>query len=453
MSENILNVGFGRVDMTPDYSVPLAGYGNTMTRMSKGCLDGLFATCIAITDDRDETVLIITTDACATFTFMVQPLHEAVTAATGVPSDHIIVSATHTHSAPDLKSEYDNNMSSWKRDYVGAVASAAAAAMADRAPAKVLLGDTHTENLNFVRHFLLENGTYAGDNFGDFKSAPIADYATPADTQLQMIRFVRQDCKDILMVNWQAHPKLASTASTADGRATRPWMSADFIAPCRDYVEEQAGVLFAYYQGAAGNMNPNTRIEAHTRATEYRAHGKLLGEVIVNGLDGLKESAVPACVQARRTVFNAPVDHTEDCMVEDARRIFDLWSQTNDYRKCAEEGQPCGIMSPYHAEGILRRFNATETYRELTLTALSIGPVGFVGAPYEMFDTNGKFIKDNSPFPTTFVISYTNGQNGYVASEKAFEYGSYEVHNRDFARGAAEELASTMLGMLKDMNR
>ena len=450
MSEKMLKVGFGRVDITPDYSLPLAGFGNTLTRMSKGCIDQLCATAIVMTGENDETVLAVTVDVVATPNYIVEPLFASITAATGIPADHSMVSATHTHSGPDMGSPYDDDMKTWKKDYIEGITAAAVAAMADRVPTTLKVGDLHTERMNFVRHYILENGTYAGDNFGDFKSAPIAGYATPADTQMQLVRFVREGKKDVLLVNWQAHTKMAGTIATEDGRRTRAYMSADFVAPCRDYVEANSDVYFAFFQGAAGNLNPITKITEEMFTTEYNAYGKLLGDIVVKGLANLKDAPVGQ-VQARRVVFKGQVDHTEDHMIEDARKIEAMWKETNDYRKCADAGLPYNIISPYHAGAIIRRFEDPSTEREMPLTAACIGPVGFVTAPYEMFDTNGKFVKDNSPCPITVVMSCSNGANGYIASEPTFEYGSYEVHNRVFVRGTAEVLADTMVSMIKDM--
>ena len=47
--DSLFTVGYARTDITPSESVPLAGYGNTMQRLSQGVLDPLYATCIAIT--------------------------------------------------------------------------------------------------------------------------------------------------------------------------------------------------------------------------------------------------------------------------------------------------------------------------------------------------------------------------------------------------------------------
>ena len=57
-----LLVGYGRSEITPTISVPLAGYGNTLTRMSQGVLDPQYTSCTAITDANDNTVLLITND-------------------------------------------------------------------------------------------------------------------------------------------------------------------------------------------------------------------------------------------------------------------------------------------------------------------------------------------------------------------------------------------------------
>ena len=36
------------------------------------------------------------------------------------------------------------------------------------------MAKTYTKGLNFVRHYVLEDGTFAGDNYGHFKLSPIA---------------------------------------------------------------------------------------------------------------------------------------------------------------------------------------------------------------------------------------------------------------------------------------
>ncbi len=95
-----LQVGFGREDITPAYSMPMRGYDNPMERWSQTVLDPLYTTCIAFRDADGNTVLLYHNDLCSTpatvFTFIRKEISEQ----TGIPVDNIMVSATHTHSGP-----------------------------------------------------------------------------------------------------------------------------------------------------------------------------------------------------------------------------------------------------------------------------------------------------------------------------------------------------------------
>ena len=229
--ENFFSVGYARVDITPEESVPLAGYGNNMQRLSQGVLDPLYATCIAITDDAGSTLLVYTVDLISATDLYYLPARDAISSTCNVPTEHIIISAIHTHSAPDLNQTTYPPIIRYQQQLIEKLTVAAIAALQDRKPATILAGHTYNQGMNFVRHYILENDTYAGDNFGDFNSAPIRDHVSDADRQIQMVKFCREDSKDILMVNWQAHPTKASTSVTEHGRTHRPYISADFV--CR----------------------------------------------------------------------------------------------------------------------------------------------------------------------------------------------------------------------------
>ena len=84
------------------------------------------------------------------------------------------------------------------------------------------------------------------------------------------------------------------------------------------------------------------------------------------------------------------------------------------------------------------------------IQAFSFGDVGLAAAPYEMFDTSGKFIKENSPFAMTIVAELANGGNGYFPSEQAFVYGGYECDTTKYVCGTAEELADQYVAMLTE---
>ena len=83
--------------------------------------------------------------------------------------------------------------------------------------------------------------------------------------------------------------------------------------------------------------------------------------------------------------------------------------------------------------------------------AFSIGDIAFITAPYEMFDTNAKYIRDFSPFPMTIISTCTNGANGYLPVSYAFEYDAYEVSITKFVRGTAEKTAEEHIRLLNEI--
>ena len=200
--------GFGRVCITPAAPVPLAGYGNTSLRISQTVDSDLYCTCVAFTGTNGQTALVMTCDLVVTWAEWADPARQAASQATGVPVENIVVCSTHTHEGPDLENENFESILDYKKSLVHWIAEAAELAMADRSPAKLFSGTTQLERVNYVRHYVLANGTYAGDNFGDFTSAPIVNSTTEADRTMQLLRFVREGGRDIILANWQTHLQL-----------------------------------------------------------------------------------------------------------------------------------------------------------------------------------------------------------------------------------------------------
>lgn len=439
-----LKVGFGRCDITPSYSVPLAGYGRSDSRMSDGFLDKLYATCIAVTDGDGSTVLLLTVDSVCAYTAQVETVRQAVTEATGVPADRILYHGTHSHSAPDLGYTHIPSILRYKEEFLAGVAKAAGEAMADRAAATIQAGTAYTENMNFVRHYTTEEGV-AGDNFGNML-AKLTGHVSQADNRLAAVRFCREGKKDVVLVNYQAHPKMVSTSQTQNSH-NRLFLSADYVGTTRSYVEQQADVLFAFFLGAAGNLNNYSQIAQENRTLDYKVYGQLLGDYVLDALSGATPVAGDA-VRITGRVMEIPVDHSEDHLIEAAKKVAAAWNGGATAADALAAGAEPAIISPYHATSIINRYSDPETHKKLELMAFSVGEVGFVAAPYEMFDSNGCYIREQSPFPLTCVFSCSNGAYAYVADENAFSYYSYEAYNRRFPRGTAESLAETMVKML-----
>lgn len=441
-AKQTFQVGFGRVNITPEDSVPLAGYGNTSKRMSKDVLDYLYATCIAITDAEGQTVLLYSQDLVNSS--QTDTVRSAVYQATGVPEENIMVAATHTHSAPDQGSKHEN-ITFWKLDYVNKMVEAAEAALADRSDAEMYIGRADTERLNFIRHYKLSDGSYGGSNFGDFVNNTIVDHATVNDPGVQVLKFTRaaEDKKDIVMANWQSHPLMTGGLVKTD-------ISADFVGAARAYVEEKTDSLFAYFTGAAGNHNPTSRIKEEMLTEDHKEYGQLLGDHILDALANMTPVET-GNITANRQMYTCKMNHDMEDKLEEAKKVEELYRAT-DRDTGNVLARELGFSSVYHANAIIRRAGLEET-REVELNAISIGGFSFVAAPYEMFANHGTYIKENTPFDMTFVISCCNGANGYIPSTDAYDYGCYESHTGNFTRETGDELAQEFVAMLEQLKK
>jgi hypothetical protein len=105
------------------------------------------------------------------------------------------------------------------------------------------------------------------------------------------------------------------------------------------------------------------------------------------------------------------------------------------------------MTSQHHARAITQRVSrpATGIYE---LDAIRIGGMAFVTAPYEMFSSSGRYIKDNSPIDMTMVFSCSNMYGAYFPTRAAFEYGCYESWTAYYAPGCAEATAEKFVEML-----
>lgn len=430
MSE--LQVGYARVDITPKESVPLGGMGNSHARMPSYINDPLYTTCIAFTDAEGNTALMYTSDLISCHEVLLQRLQAAVSEEFGIPGENVVISCTHTHSGPDQGRTDFDCINRYNDMYVLALISAAHEAMADRKPAQMFIGQTTlTNGLNFVRHYFKdENGKWSGH-----KAQP--------DPMLQVLNIQREDARDILLMNWQAHPCRGMGISMK-------CVSADYIGSVRNYVEKKSDYLFAFFQGAAGNLGSSSKIPQEKVTGDMDTYGALLGERALAAAQELQPVA-PGKVRGIRRTLSLEIDHTDDDRVADAQIVADYWKKTNDRKATDLMAKPYGFNSPYHAFATIARASLSAT-KELTLGAIAVGDFAFTWSPYEMFCDNGAFVRENSPFPATFVLSCANNNtNTYIASKAAYDYGCYERDVRRYVRGTAEKLADTFVEVLKEM--
>jgi len=392
--KHVLQVGYGRMDISPTESVPLSGFSNGLDRMSTEVSDPLYATCIAFTDETGKTVLLYHLDLGNSYSLQILKARNEVSDATGIPFDQILVSATHNHTAPHLGTDHPS-MTRYLEMLYEQMVKAAEAALADRKDAKMYINSVYPESLNFIRHYIMDDGTYTGWQSTADKGTVIGHVA-PADSQLQLLKFVRDGGKDIILANWQSHPHRGSSS-------TGTKVTADIVGSMRDKLEAELGCQFAYFTGASGNINPRSLIPAENVTKNYIEQGQALAQYAIDGKDGYTEAAFDGLTLLKKS---------HAATLKDSKYTSDI-----------------------------------------TVYAFSLGEVAFVTAPYEMFCESGLAIKKDSPFKSTFVVTCSNASLGYLPVRYAFDYDAYEPSITNFAPGTAEEMVEVFGAMLKELSK
>ena len=439
-----LTVGYARVNITPEYSVPLGGYGNTSMRMSEGYQSYLLSTCI-IYNDGEDTLVVFQNDLSGANKTIVGNVRQKISKEYGIPEGNIMVSGTHTHSAPDVGNTAEPSIGQYRQDLVKWMMKAFEEAYENMVPVTgIYHGSTTVEGMNFVRHYTTESGIIKGDNLNTLVDSPITGHLSEPDKIMQVVRMERDGADDIVMINWQSHPHRGGGSKNYN-------ITADIVGVMRDYVESNVdGVQFLYFTGASGNLNPKSYIEELNITKDYWEQGKALGEYAVDVLSGELTQLHGTNVQITGQFYTGQVDHREDNLVPVAHIVQEDWQKNNDFAKSCALANSYGMNSPYHANAIIGKANLPNTY-DVEMYAYSVGDLGFVTAPYEMFDKQGVTIKEGSPFAATFVVTCANDSLGYIPDMQGFEINCYEANNGKFLPGTGEKLAEEYVKMLENL--
>ena len=448
-------VGYGRVDITPTESVPLGGYGSSLNRMSWVVRDPIFASCIAVTDKAGNTVLLTSMDLISANPKIVDLARETIEKLLGIPGTNVMIAGTHTHASVDTYVDVPQ-IRKYIDDVGGKLIPAAAAiAMADRRPAKLYMGETEPEGMNFVRHYKANptDGTepfYFGDNHNDYKLNKDlvqnhSEHVSEIYRKMHIVKFERENDKDILFVNWRAHVTQASNMI---------WhvLSADFVGDTRKIVEDKTDYYFTYFQGAAGNVNSSSRIEREMRTSvskESVAYSQALSDIIIKGAQNLRY-VEPADIKVTRTMFEGRVNHTKDHLAEKAAEISKFFRESGDRPAANQMARDLGLHSVYEASAVAAHANMPQT-KTIELDAVRMGDLALVTAPNELFDVFSVVVEGKAPYEKVLTLGYCNSSAGYIPSAFGYEYGCYESDTTIFAPGTLEDVEEACLEMLNKL--
>ena len=412
------SVGFGRVDISGPLPVGIWESEATAVR------DPLYLTVVALCDG-ENVALLMTADAMGVSWSVYEQCAKQIKKDYNIPAEHLLINVTHSHSAPSI-----GNDARWLRNFYARFKTAVNDALRDLAPAKAFTGKGYTESLNFVRRYLMPDGTWdtnAGSN--------AVSHESEADNEVRTLRFEREGKKDVLMANYQAHYM---------GGAGEGKLSSDIFGAFRTKAEKELDCLFGYYSGSSGNLNFFSSIPGERKYFDWQSGAGEFVRAVKTALESETETATGKIV-AKASVYQAKVKQDSPERVAKAKEI----DATTDEKIRAQKVREYGFLSKYEASAVVTRAAMGPT-KDLHFFAISCGEIAFSTAPFEQFDTNGQEVRAASPFKMTFTLSMTNESNNYVPSALAEEHMSYEVSTCRFEKGSGTAFANEQIRLLNE---
>jgi neutral/alkaline ceramidase-like enzyme len=406
-----LSVGAARVDITPDVKALPKGY--------EGINDPIFVRAIVIDDGKSRAALV-TVDAGALLTDTWSQVSRRAAAELRIPVEHLLLTATHTHSVPFRNSP----------DLAGHVVEAISQAAARLRPARMGYG-TGVSYINVNRNIIdpKTHRWWEGPN-----------YEGPSDKTVAVLNFEGLDGRPIAVYyNYAVHGVLNGQLDQISG---------DIPGATSRYIEESLDgqAVAVWSTGASGDQNPiyfqQTYDLREIRIKDYAARGIDISNAMPPGGQGLnKQDPKVARLMGQQRQMTVSMGQM---LGEEVLHVI-----RSELERPVLSAEIAGAQKTVSCPGRKRtdsgRAGFAGTYVDappvpIRLSLLRLGDVAIGGVDAEVFTLIAQRLKRESPLKQTLMATLTNGvaPSGYIPNDAAFGYDTFEVVSSNLKPGCAE---------------
>lgn len=391
--------------------------------------DELYARCL-ILDDGEMKVGIVLCDNVGIPREVFELAKNQVWEATGLPKSHLLMAATHTHSATTARGSSkmieQSELNEYQKFLANRISDGVRRALTQLEPARIGWGSVDEPSEVFNRRWHVEDPELRSNPFGgtdQVRMNPPRGHpsllrpAGPIDPQIAFLSVQSVDGRPIaLLANYSLH----YVGGVAAGE-----VSADYFGYFAEFIEEKLGAkdqvppfVGILSNGTSGDIN---NIDFRQK-NPGRAHYEKMQEVAEKVASQVQKAHqglafhdwVP--LTAAETELRLRVRKPTPEMLEHFARVS---AGTND-------GTAGHIRERIYAKRIALLNDAPEEIK-VPLQTVGIGDLGIAAIPFETFVGIGLELKDRSPFQQTFTIELANGSFGYLPTPQQHQLGGYET--------------------------
>ena len=417
-----LRAGAALIDITPT-NLPIRTAGNlTLTVVSK-IHDPLQARAVVL-DDGATRMAVAVVDSCMISREDLDAAKAAASRVTGISVSNMMISSTHTHTAPCVYGCHGNDAEPEYRAYlIPRIADSIVQAWRNLQPARAGWGKSDLPEFVHCRRWIMRPGTAnsppaaftgAATNLAmmnpGFNNTNKVRQTGPVDPAVTVLSLQTRDGQPLaLLANYSTH--YASAPSEE--------ISADYFGEfCRriaqelNAAEKNSGFVALMSNGTSGDTNPIDFTKTNWVATPPVVAKAVAGAA----LKALAEMKYRDDVTLRAVTrqLTLGVRRPAPAQLTEARQYLATKVGTRPTRNWEENyARETMLMSDWPAT------------KEITLQGLAIGEFAIAAVPCETFGSTGLAIKKASPFLLTMVIGLANGYHGYLPPPDQFPLGGY----------------------------
>jgi hypothetical protein len=412
--------GSAIVDVTPK-QLPVLVNGGMTSRSVDKINTPVSARSMAFSDGKEKLVIVVV-DSCMMSRDLIDRAKEMAAEKSGIPRDRILISATHTHTAPAsmgcLGTDADP---AYEIFLTKKLVEAVLAPLQKMRPAKIGWGEIDAADYTAVRRWVIHPKHMREDPFGNLTvranmhAATNWDHVTgpsgPEDPMLSMISVQTTAGEPIgLLANFSMH-----YFGDKD-------IGADYFGLFSKGLQEKLdpgknGFVAMMSHGCSGDIWRHDYEKSPERGKDSPTLEQYSQDMINLALKALETVTyeTPATIAMAETRMTLPY------RVPDKQRLE--WAQ----KIMAEVGDRLVKTTPevYAREQILLH---EKQKTEIVVQGLRLGEnITIATTPNETYALTGLKIKAASPAPHTMVIELANGGDGYIPPPEQHLLGGYNT--------------------------
>jgi hypothetical protein len=450
-----LKAGAATSNLTPPIGLNVVG--GFSPSPSTNVHDELWARCIVLDDGQTRLALVVC-DLLGIHKLVSDEARRLIEERSKIPPSHVLISATHTHSASSAMGEdrfkYEQQLDEYQRFVARRIADGVQRAINNLRPAEMAFGTAEAPEHVFNRRWFMQPGTVPPNPFGTadlVKMNPgagnpnLTEPAGPTDPTVSFLAFREPGGRPIaLYTAYSLH--YVGGVRGGDISADYFGMYANEMARLLDAERLDPPFVAVLANGTSGDINNINFRQPRPRQQPY---------------EQMRYVAHDVAAKVKSALQN--VQYRSDVLLDARYREPTLrWRKpTDEQLKWAKETEAAGPkaqrgadLSYIYAQRTLRLADYPET-TPVPLHVLRIGGVVIGTMPCEVFCEIGLEFKRRAALQPAFMVELAHGYFGYLPTPRHHKLGGYEtwLGTNRLEVEASEKLLDELVAMTTELKK